>query len=59
MYPISGKTLVNIAAFTSDPAKEGASLDESVFREATKEEMMNAYVGWDPEVTTLLSVSQA
>lgn len=56
MYPINGGKLINIAAFISQPEGEGKVFPASHGSRRTKEEMLDAFSGWEPEAIQLLSV---
>lgn len=58
VYPISQGQIINVVAFYSNPDDEGQPLEGPVVREATQQEMMNVYKGWESEVQTLLEVGE-
>ncbi|KAJ3932766.1 MAG: salicylate hydroxylase [Lentinula lateritia] len=55
VYPINGGKLINIAAFISQPEGEGKVFPASHGSRRTKEEMLDAFSGWEPEAIQLLS----
>ncbi|KAJ3895187.1 hypothetical protein GG344DRAFT_39221 [Lentinula edodes] len=55
VYPINGGKLINIAAFISQPEGEGKIFPASHGSRRTKEEMLDAFSGWEPEAIQLLS----
>ena len=56
-YPISRGTLVNLVAFVTIPTAEGTPLPgPAMIDNIKKEDVLNAYEGWEPEVKELLEV---
>lgn len=58
LFTVRGGTVINVVAFVSDPdsSPEKYSLPPlAAVQQVTKEEVLNAYKGWGPEVTNLLS----
>ncbi|KAF9077898.1 salicylate hydroxylase [Rhodocollybia butyracea] len=55
VYPINGGSLVNVVAFVSNPEDEGKEIPGLDVRQATTEEMLDAFSGWEPEAVKLLS----
>ncbi|KAF8485624.1 FAD/NAD-P-binding domain-containing protein [Gautieria morchelliformis] len=53
-YSISRGSIVNVAAFASQPEKEGTAFDGEWVTEVPKEELLDCYADWEPEVTSLL-----
>ncbi|KAF7975798.1 hypothetical protein HWV62_8475 [Athelia sp. TMB] len=57
IFPISRGAHVNVVAFTSEPSKEGTQYsanEKEWVADVPKEELLQAYAGWEPEVTALL-----
>ncbi|KZT63440.1 FAD/NAD(P)-binding domain-containing protein [Daedalea quercina L-15889] len=54
-YPIAQGKLINVVAFVTQPDGEGTRYDGEWTREASKEELINAYAGWEPLVAQLLN----
>ena len=55
-YPISCGRYVNVIGFYSDMFKEDTPFEGSQIGQATTEEVMKTYDGWEPEVRAILSV---
>ena len=55
-YPISNGTFINLAAFNADEDRYRSTYDGKWVRDATREEMMSHFVGWDKELTVLMEV---
>jgi len=53
-YPISQGHLVNIVAFVTVPGGEGKELNGPAMVDVTKQEVLDQYIGWEPEVRNLL-----
>jgi salicylate hydroxylase len=47
---------VNVVAFASQPEKEGTPFDGEWVAEVPKEELLDCYADWEPEVGRLLNV---
>ena len=59
VFPISRGAQVTVVAFTSEPSKEGTQYsanEKEWVASVPKEELLQAYAGWEPEVTALLEV---
>lgn len=56
-YPISQGRLVNLIAFVTIAGGEGQKLDGPAVVDVAREEVLEAYRGWEPEVQVLLKVS--
>lgn len=56
VYPVSNRRLVNVVAFFSEPTKEDTVFDGPWISEASKDEILTHYVGWEEEVQALLQV---
>lgn len=56
-YPISQGTLINIVAFVTVPGGEGTDHPGPAMIEVPKQEMLDQYEGWEPDLLTLLDVS--
>ncbi|KAL1671441.1 hypothetical protein EV122DRAFT_226575, partial [Schizophyllum commune] len=54
-YPISCGRAVNVIAFYTDMSKEDTPFEGSQIGQATAEEVMKTYEGWEPEVRAVLS----
>ncbi|KAL1690635.1 hypothetical protein GGG16DRAFT_113958 [Schizophyllum commune] len=54
-YPISCGRYVNVIGFYSDMSKEDTPFEGSQIGQATTEEVMKTYDGWEPEVRAILS----
>ncbi|EJC99781.1 FAD/NAD-binding domain-containing protein [Fomitiporia mediterranea MF3/22] len=57
-YPISQGRLVNLVPFVTVPSGEGKQLDGPAVVDVTKQEMLDQYKGWEPEVYSLLDSSE-
>ncbi|EJC99819.1 FAD/NAD-binding domain-containing protein [Fomitiporia mediterranea MF3/22] len=57
-YPISQGRLVNIVAFITVPGGEGKQFDGPAVVDVTKQEMLDQYKGWEPEIHSLLNCSE-
>ncbi|KAI3615121.1 salicylate hydroxylase [Moniliophthora roreri] len=55
VYPISQGRIVNVVAFYSRPWDEGKPLPGPEVRNATLEEVLEVYAGWEQEVQDLLN----
>ncbi|KAE9405425.1 FAD/NAD(P)-binding domain-containing protein, partial [Gymnopus androsaceus JB14] len=55
VYPISRGRFINVVAFFTSLENEGKPLDRPEIREATKEEVLKEFSGWEDEVIQLLS----
>lgn len=56
-YPIFKGTKINVAAFISLSAHEGAAVDGGPWvSAASMDDVVGAFKGWDPKVQTLLEV---
>ncbi|KAH8119851.1 hypothetical protein DFH11DRAFT_11993 [Phellopilus nigrolimitatus] len=53
-YPISQGRLVNLVAFVTVPGGDGKDLDGPAVVDVSKQEMLECYKGWEPEVQQLL-----
>lgn len=56
-YSIAQGNIINVIAFTSQPEKEGTPFDEPWVVDCSKEEVLDCYSGWEPEVDSLLKAS--
>ena len=56
IYPIARGTLVNIAAFTSRYDLEDTPLDGPSVVDVPREEFLQDFARWEPEVQALLDV---
>lgn len=59
VYPISKGAQINIAAFTSEPSQEGTQYspnEKDWVSDVSKEDLLQEYDGWEPEVGALLEV---
>ncbi|KAL1662821.1 hypothetical protein GGF50DRAFT_116636 [Schizophyllum commune] len=54
-YPISCGRAVNVIAFYTDMSKEDTPFEGSQIGQATTEEVLKTYEGWEPEVRAILS----
>ncbi|KZP07956.1 FAD/NAD(P)-binding domain-containing protein [Athelia psychrophila] len=57
IFPINKGALINVVAFCSDPSKEGTQYSENSKEwvvDVPKEELLQQYEGWEPEVTAVL-----
>lgn len=59
VYPISAGRIINVVAFMSKVENEGKALNDLEIRDATREEVLEHFSGWEEEVMQLLSVSGA
>ncbi len=57
MYPISRGTLINFAAFRSRYDLENSTLDGAWVQDVRREELLQDFDRWEPEVQALLDVS--
>ena len=55
-YPISQGVLINIVAFVTVPGGEGTEHPEPAMIDVTKQEMLDQYKVWEPDLITLLDV---
>lgn len=56
-YPISGGKLINTVALVSKPELNGTIYDGPLVEDVSRAELMNNFVGWEPQVQTILGVS--
>jgi len=54
VFPISGGQIINVVAFVSKVENEGKPLDGLDIKEATTEEVLEHFSGWEEEVIQLL-----
>ncbi|KAL1725479.1 hypothetical protein EV714DRAFT_277477 [Schizophyllum commune] len=54
-YPISCGRAVNVIAFYTDMSKEDTPFEGSQIGQATTEQVMKTYEGWEPDVRAILS----
>jgi len=54
VYPVAGKTLLNIVGYVSYESKEGIPFEDSDIPEPSLEDMKANYAGWEPEVQQIL-----
>lgn len=57
VYPISADKIINVVAFTSKLENEGKPIPDQEIRDATREEVLECFAGWEEEVMQLLNVS--
>ncbi|KAH9840776.1 FAD/NAD(P)-binding domain-containing protein [Rhodofomes roseus] len=57
-FPIAQATLINIVCFVSQPEQEGTKYDGAWVREASKQELLDAYAGWEPTMIELLNCAE-
>lgn len=57
-YPISQGQLVNLIGFVT-VADDGSQLEGEAVVDVPKQEMLDHYVGWEPQAIALLNVSLA
>ena len=55
-YPIAAGTICNIGGMIHDRSKEGQVYDGPWVTEATKEELLESFSDWEPDVQVLLKV---
>ena len=55
-FPIANRKYVNIVAFVTIPGGEGKILEGPPMQDVTKQEMIDQYPNWEPDVITLLEV---
>lgn len=55
-YPISQGRTINLVIFITIPDGEDTLLDGPAVVDATKEEVLEHYKGWEPEIQSLLNV---
>lgn len=57
-FPISNlnRKFVNIVAFVTKPEGEGTKYEGEWMRESSKQEVQEAYAGWEPLVMQLIEV---
>ncbi|KAJ7200496.1 hypothetical protein C8J57DRAFT_1103525 [Mycena rebaudengoi] len=53
-YSISQGNVLNLVAFTSQPDKEDTDYGAEWVSECTKDEVLNCFADWEPEVTQIL-----
>ncbi|GBE78862.1 6-methylsalicylic acid decarboxylase atA [Sparassis crispa] len=58
-YPVSQGRLVNVVALYTIPGAEGKTYHEEWVQNVSKEEIVEKYVGWEPEVQELLQCVEA
>ena len=51
--------LINLALFVSAPNEEGSEYPHNAIKQATKQEILDQFVGWEPEFIQALEVHQA
>ena len=56
IYPISRGTLVNFAAFTARYDLENTHLDAPWVQEVPREQFVQDFADWEPEIQAILSV---
>ncbi|KAL5530919.1 hypothetical protein ACEPAG_3795 [Sanghuangporus baumii] len=54
-YPISEGRVVNLVPFVTIPGADGEELDGPAVVDVSKQEMLDQYKGWEPEVLNLLA----
>ncbi|KAL5492945.1 hypothetical protein ACEPAI_4393 [Sanghuangporus weigelae] len=54
-YPISEGRVVNLVPFVTVPGADGEELDGPAVVDVSKQEMLDQYKGWEPEVLNLLT----
>ncbi|KAI5892271.1 FAD/NAD(P)-binding domain-containing protein [Schizophyllum commune H4-8] len=54
-YPISCGRAINVVAFYTDMSKEDTPFEGSQIGQATTEQVLKTYEGWEPEVRAILS----
>jgi salicylate hydroxylase len=57
-YPVSHDKLVNIAAITANPSKEGVAYDGPAGTSVPQEEVLSIFRGWEEEVQALIRCTQ-
>jgi len=55
-YSISQGSIVNVVTFASEPDKEGVEHDGPWVTEVPKQELLDCYANWEPEVVEVLDV---
>ncbi|KAH8105384.1 hypothetical protein BXZ70DRAFT_1004888 [Cristinia sonorae] len=55
-YPISGGRLINTVALVSKPELNGTIYDGPLVEDVSSEELMDNFVGWEPQVQSLLKL---
>lgn len=58
-FPISQGRLVNVVLLKYEPAHRGTTYPAPWVSEATQDELIEVYAGWDLQVTALLKVRAA
>ncbi|KAF8519490.1 FAD/NAD-binding domain-containing protein [Hysterangium stoloniferum] len=53
-YSISQGSIVNVVTFASEPEKEGTPYDGPWVTEVSKQELLDCYAHWEPEVESML-----
>lgn len=56
MFPISRGTLINVVAFVSRPELESTQYEGNKIEPRPKQELLDQYAGWEPEVIDMLNV---
>ncbi|KZT63557.1 FAD/NAD(P)-binding domain-containing protein [Daedalea quercina L-15889] len=54
-FPVSHGKMVNVVAMVSTPEEEGIKFQGEWTRESSKEEVLEAYAGWEPLVRQVIS----
>lgn len=57
-YPISQGQTINSGAVIANPSCRGTTYEGSWVTQATHEEMIAHYSGWDPQASALLNASR-
>ena len=55
-YPVSPGQLINCIGFVTIPDGEGKTYPDKWVRDASREELLRQYEGWEPELQELLEV---
>ena len=57
-FPIKKRGVINIVAFCSWPEKEGTPLEGKISGEASQEEVLEQFTGWEDEAQQILQVGR-
>jgi salicylate hydroxylase len=57
VYPIAQGKIINVAGFHTRPGRENTSFAGPWIRRTERDELLNAYSRWEPEVQVLLEVN--
>ena len=56
VFPVQKGRFINVVPFYFDRAREDTTWEGPALRDATRDEILKMYEGWEPEVQALLEV---